>query len=299
MGMRYIAFLEPPTEKFIESFIRENKLAGKYLNPPHPQEDFFCVSKKYPIFAVADGVTLIQFLLEGKDYPNPSPAGDVARIFCEEAIKTAETFYESFDEADMKKVFEAGNNAVGEYNRMHNRTKENVDYWNNDFYAITAAIAVIKENKLYWGSICDSFVARFNSAGELLFQSPDCGALAQASAPPFSEDVNDQKARAQYLWRVKRNGVNEKGERIGYGVITGEKEALMYLSQGKYSVKSGDIFAVFTDGFQEYMKLPEFVSLLSKRSTDIELHIRKFTAIKAKENPKRFGHERTLIAITL
>ena len=53
----------------------------------HPREDYFKISEKFPIFAVADGVTLEY---SGGKYPNPSGAGEVAKIFCEAVIKETE-----------------------------------------------------------------------------------------------------------------------------------------------------------------------------------------------------------------
>lgn len=300
MFMKYVSLLETPSEKFIELEVRKMGLdPEKFRNTAHPQEDFLCVSGKYPIFIVADGVALIQFLIEKKEYPNPSPAGDVARIFCEEALKAAEARYESFGESDIKEVFRVGNNAVGEYNRRHGRTKDTVDYWHTDFYAATAALVVMKENQVYWGSICDSYVMHFDAKGTLGFRSPDCNTMVQAEAPKFAGDSSDEKARAQYAWRVKRNGVNEKGERVGYGVVTGEPEALLYLASGSFSVQEGDLISVLTDGFEEYMKLPEFVSLFTKWTDDLEFQVKKFTTTKIDEDPEKFGHERTLVAVSV
>lgn len=267
-------------------------------NKPHSPEDFFCVSENLPIFVVADGVTLIQFFIDNKEYPNPSPAGDVARIFCQEALKAAEDRYEFFKELDIKEVFRIGNEAVGEYNRKHGRTKETIDYWDTDFYAATAALVVIKENKAYWGSICDSYVMCFDSGGMLRFQSPDRQAMAQADLPETKGDLNDEKAQVQYKWRTERNGVNEKGERVGYGVITGEPEALFYLASGNFPMQKGDLVAVLTDGFEEYMRLPEFISIFAKWPDDIELQVEKFAAAKIEENPEKFGHERTLVMVS-
>lgn len=52
------------------------------------REDYFIQSKKFPIFAVADGVTLV--VKPGRLYPNPSGAGEVAKILCKSAVKNSE-----------------------------------------------------------------------------------------------------------------------------------------------------------------------------------------------------------------
>jgi len=45
------------------------------------REDYLLKSKKFAIFAVADGVTLV--IKPGKPYPVPSGAGEVAKYFAE------------------------------------------------------------------------------------------------------------------------------------------------------------------------------------------------------------------------
>lgn len=297
--MNSFSIIEPPTKEFIEMGLRKYGIdPTSYFNNGHPQEDFLLMSKKYPIFVVADGVTLIQFILEKKAYPNPSPAGDVARIFCEQLLKAAEDRYESYTETDTKEIFKIGNEAVRKYNQGQGRTKEVVDFWDNDFFAATAAFVVLKNNTIYWGSICDSYVAHFSS-GQCTFRSPDCNAMAEAEAPKFTGDVNDQKAKAIYAWSTKRNGIDVNGRLIGYGVVTGEAAAEQYLNTGMFEVKSGDIVAVFTDGFEDYMSLKELPILLGESFDSIEKRLKEFCKIKSMEDPDKFGHERSLISLQI
>jgi hypothetical protein len=69
----------------------------------HPQEDYFLVSKKFPIFVSADGVTLIP---EKRDkYPNPSGVYEIEKIFCEKIILESEKTYKKFEEKDFKNIF--------------------------------------------------------------------------------------------------------------------------------------------------------------------------------------------------
>jgi hypothetical protein len=296
--MKYFSTLEAPSEKFVKLAIE--KMGGKleeFGNKSHPQEDFLLKSEKHPIFVVADGVTLIQYILDKKDYPNPSPAGEIARIFCEELIRSAESVYETFQESNVKDIFIKANEAVGKYNKEHGRTKETVDYWDNDFYAITAAFVVIKENVVYWGSICDSYVAYFDKNGVQNFISPKCNDLRQVEPPKFTGDPSDRKAKTIYTWSTTRNGINENGGRIGYGVVTGEPEAGEYLSSGSFQIKEGDLVTVLTDGFEDHLKLPDFISLFTCWPSSLESEVREFTHKKAEEDPETFGHERSLFVI--
>lgn len=282
--MRHLCLFEAPSKHFVARY---------------PQEDDFRVSTKYPIFVVADGVHLCQFDIEHRKYPEPSPAGEVAKLFCVKAIETVETLYKSFNKQDIERVFRIANDAVGSYNRAHGRTKETVDWWDTDYYAATAALAVIKDNTVYWGSVCDSYVMHFNNNGLLCFQSPTCTSKKQVEPPEYTGDPNDLKAKTQYKWRVRRNGVNDKGQRIGYGVITGEPEALLYLSNGTFSIQSGDLVEVLTDGFEEYMKLPRFISLHTNWSVDLQSRLKQFTSLMANRNQEKYGRERTLLIVSV
>ncbi len=297
--MKQFTILGAPSEKFIKLAVEKmGRKLEDFGSTLHSQEDFLLKSEKYPIFVVADGVTLIQYILDKNNYPNPSPAGEIARIFCEEFIRHAEDRYESFKESDLKDIFKIANDAVGKYNKDHGRTKETVDYWDNDFYAITASFAIVKDNVVYWGSICDSYVMHFDSAGNLKFSSPKCNDLKQSEPPQFTGDPKDRTAKIKYTWSTIRNWLNDKGERIGYGVVTGEPEALSYLSSGSFSMQEGDTLALLTDGFEDYMKLPKFISLLTSWSPNLESEIKEFTYQKAEDDPETFGHERSLIVVS-
>lgn len=157
--MKTLALTEPFSEELLKSLLKKYDLLSEYENESeYPEEDFFLTSSKYPIFAVADGVTLIQYLIEKKKYPNPSPAGEAAKVFCKELIKLAEEKYHAFKADDIKDIFREANNAVGKFNEENGRTKEAVDYWMNDFFAVTVAFAVIKDGVVYWGSIGTSYL---------------------------------------------------------------------------------------------------------------------------------------------
>ncbi len=297
--MKRFSLTEGPIDAFIEIALKKRGLSNvNAADHIHPAEDFSLKSDAYPICAVADGVTLIQYLLDRKPYPHPSPAGDISRIFCEALIKAAEEKYGSFAEQDISEVFRIANAAAGEYNRRLGRIPESSDFWDKDLYAATAAYAICKGDTVYWGSICDSYVAHVDSSGQLKFRSPESSSLAQAKpGSQFEGDPLDHKARAQYVWKATRNRLNSKGERIGYGVVTGEPEAEKYLSRGSFKIQKGDIVAIYTDGFEEHMKSLEFVSLLAKWPSDLESQIKKLTASMAATDPEAYGRERSLMAL--
>ena len=295
--MRVFSTLEDADARFIEVASRKNNIDPAYFEN-HPQEDYLLVSQTLPIYVVADGVTLLQWIYENRPYPHPSPAGDVARIFCQAAVRAAEVAYDTIaSPEDIRAIFAAGNEAVAEYETANGRTKETVDYWDTDFFAATAAIAVVKDGVVYWGSICDSYVAHVDANGGVLEQSPLCNALKEAEPPPYTDDAMDHKTRSTYKWHRLRNGLTPGGKRMGYGVITGEPEALAYVATGQFSLAPGERLAVLTDGFEEYMKEPEFTKLLATWPHDLSEEIADYSARMISQDPDRFGHERTLIVI--
>lgn len=296
--MKEFSIWEPASRSAVEIGLKKmGRNISEFKNRNLPREDFLLSSSKYPIFVVADGVTLIQYLIDKdkNEYPNPSPAGEVARIFSESLIQAAEERYASFQEPDIKDIFMIGNKAVEIYNRSHGREKSRLNYWDVDLYAATSSFLILKDGKAYWGSICDSYVVHFDKHGSLKFVSPACHSLKEAEPVSFTGDSSDQKSRAEYVWRFVRNAINKKGERVGYGVITGEPNAVKYLCSGVLNLEKGDIVGVVTDGFEEYVKLPEFVSLFTKWSPDLEDDVKVFTSEKAQVDPEKYGHERSLI----
>lgn len=260
----------------------------------HPQEDYLLISKRYPIFVVADGVTLE---IKQGAYPVPSGAGKAAQIFCKEVIREAEQIYDNFTEKNVTQVFVKANEAVGEYNRLHGRTKESINFWDFDFFSATAGFIVMRDNIFYWASICDSYVAHFDRNGILLFQSPGCWSIMGKHLPKEWKTMDEEEG-TKMAKKLARNKINEKGERIGYGVVTGEKEAEHYLNHGSFSVRQGDFVALFTDGFEPYLRLPEFINLFKDWSNSLRSRVANFTGEKSKNDPAAFAHERSLIIIS-
>jgi hypothetical protein len=294
-NLKIFKILEPASKEFLEIALKQrNPDLVKLTDYVHFQEDCLLPSEKYPIFAVADGVTL-EFGNDGF-YPIPSGASEVAHIFCEKVIEEAERRFGNFSKKDIKVIFDKSNKAVGDYNLKNGRTKKTINFWDFDLFAATAAFAVIKNDKVFWASICDSFVACFDKSGKLKFKSPACWALIKKKQPRSKKAMSEQEKRIM-VRKVYRNGIDEEGNLIGYGVVTGEKVAAKYLNSGVIELKQGAIITLFTDGFEEYLKLPEFINLFKKWPADLEGKVKKFTAKKSKKEPQKFGHERSLIVV--
>jgi len=264
-----------------------------FLNS-HPQEDYFVISKKHPIFVVADGVSLN--FDKDSDYPKHSGAGDIAKIFCETVISEAEKRYERFEEKDMREIFDIGSKVVLEYNISHGRTKDTINYWDFDLFSATTSFLLIKNNKAYWWSLCDSGATLFNSKGEQLFFSPNGWTVCQKFLPANWNNIIE-KEKIKMLHKDYRNAINKKGELVGYGVVTGEESAKFYLNTGVLNLNAGDLIFLYTDGFENYFDLKEFINIFKLWPENIEYQLEKIISEKAKADPAKYGSEKTLIAI--
>lgn len=243
-------------------FAEKINLSG-YLpeNYRHPQEDYLIASDSPPVFAVSDGVTLnFKKLLENKTiYPAPSPSGEVARIFCEAVARSARGEYDGFGAERIMEIFKKANGEVARYNRKIG--KSGISGNITGFYAATGAFAVIKDDKAYWASICDSFVAHFNREMNLKFMS--------------------------------------SGSCVPYAVINGEERMADHLEKGVFDLEKGDRVFVLTDGFEYYVKNPGFLKLFINWNDALKGRIAEFSEEMILKDPEKYGHERSLIAILI
>jgi len=238
-------------------------------------------------------------LLSNSDgtYPNPSGAGEAAKIFCEKAIERAERLYAGFSEKNVLEVFSYANEAIETYNQENGRTKETVNFGTFDFFHVTAAFALIKEDKVFWGTVCDSGVI-MRSAQEEKFKSPPCSAFNKLK-PSQEYSAMNREERKAHNHKFFRNKLDGAGNPVGYGVLTGEREVMKYVQHGTLRADAGDLLFVFTDGFESYVELPAFINIFNSWPSDIQKRVEDFTSMKTVEDHKLFGHERTLIAVKM
>ncbi|MBI2100226.1 MAG: protein phosphatase 2C domain-containing protein [Candidatus Vogelbacteria bacterium] len=259
-SMKYLSILERPTKEAIQQFAKKRNLTDYMAEDyEHPQEDYLIASDTPPVFVVSDGVTLnFRELVESNTkYPNPSPAGEVSRIFCEAVIKSAKEKYDRFDMESIVSVFKEANREVGEYNGRIG--KSDISGNKTGFYSATGSFVVICENKAYWASICDSFIAHFDKKMDIKFIST--------------------------------------GICTPYAVINGEEQMADYLESGALALQKGDRIFVFTDGFEQYVKNSDFQKLFLEWNENIQGQIATFSEKMNLENPEKYGHERSLIVI--
>ncbi|OHA83942.1 MAG: hypothetical protein A2408_04240 [Candidatus Yonathbacteria bacterium RIFOXYC1_FULL_52_10] len=258
--MQYLSILEQPTREAIKAFVEKRNLSEHLPDSyQHPQEDYLIASNSPQVFVVSDGVTLnFKRIIEGKaKYPNPSPAGEVAKIFCEAIVKGVSEKYDEFNAEKIIDVFTEANSAVSQYN--HRVGKSEVSGNPTGFYAATGSFVIIKNDKAYWASICDSFVAHFDK--EMNIKSMSTGLCAP------------------------------------YAVINGEERMAEHLEKGVFDLVAGDRIFVFTDGFEHYVKNIDFSNLFKDWGDDLKKSIAEFSKEMNLKDPENYGHERSLIAI--
>ena len=262
----------------------------------HPREDYHLVSGKYPIFVIADGVTLKRD--EHGNYPVPSGAGELAKLFCEKVIEEAEKIYDSFSEESLKLVFQAGNKVTKELNDKHDLVEGKLNYRDVDYFSATTSFALLKDGKMYWWSMHDCGVKAVNSVGMLVFNSPK----VIPNKEKFFVGKQDTMTETELLKAIRRNYRNKidtEGNLSGYGVVTGEEIAPMYLSTGMFDLKDVATVLVYTDGFENYVEDEKFLKLVAEWSENFAVDISDFSASKSAEDPKMFGQERSLIVIKI
>ena len=118
---------------------------------------------------------------------------------------------------------------------------------------------VIKDNKAYWASICDAFMAHFDKDMNIKF-------ISSGLCSP-------------------------------YAVINGEERMEEHLEKGVFDLETDDKIFVFTDGFEHYVKNPDFLKIFKDWDDNLKDRIAEFSKEMNHKDPENYGHERSLIAV--
>jgi hypothetical protein len=260
--MKSYSFFTPTSEELLELKIEQHELKNFFANLyTNPQEDNLLQSDSKPIFVVADGVTLDfkKLLLTGRPYPDPSPAGEISKIFCEGVISKANKLYDSFEEKHIAETFLSASQKV----KVRNDEAGEVIVSGNPTgkFAATGSFIVLKGNKVYWMSICDSYFAHFNKDMDLKY-------MTSGNCDP-------------------------------YAVINGDPGMVEHIESGAFDVEPGDKLFIFTDGFYHYIKNKDFLNLFHNFDDSLKQRVQTFSKTMINVDPEKYGHERSLIAVTL
>lgn len=121
-------------------------------------EDAWKVSKKFPIFAVADGVTVKEY----KEIVNtPSDPKIVADLFCEKTIESLEKNFAKLSVQKIKRAYEFANKSI----QIFNKTKK-------ENFGTVGALVTIKDNKIFGSRVTDCGFALFRN-GKMIFKTPE------------------------------------------------------------------------------------------------------------------------------
>ncbi len=252
--------------------------------PRLPKEDAWVVDAKNKIFAVADGVHLYKGIEYKKKYPRPSPAGKLAQKFCDVFVRNARR-------GMLKNAFRKANRSVFIFNK--NRDKYSVFQNASCYYAATAAFLRICSRRVEYGNICDAGVAAIGPDGRLLFWNRD-----HTHHHGFDLSRYSEMDRTFLLRTVFRNAVGARGEKKGYGVVTGERAAEIYVRYGKANLRKNAVYLLATDGFEMYLSDLGFRKALF--SFDKKKIYAAMTLLqKANKNNDEFFRERALVAVKI
>lgn len=259
-----------------------------------PNEDFYSISKKFPIFALADGVTQSRY--KTGEYAFPEGARKAAEIFC---LKTIEYLEKNLDlqnggqkeiKEKIKSAFDFANEKIKQLNEKYGIDKK-LNYVEYDWFDTVGVAGVVVGNKICFGYVGDCGLIIFDKNNKKKFQTKDMVAPAVKRFKSLYKNWKDfpSEKRTLIIHKDFRNNPDKKG----YGSFTGEKGVENYYKFGTKELKKGDMAVFYSDGFFELLKDKNFVETLKagdKKKLD------KFVMQKAKENEQKYGHDRTFIS---
>ena len=260
-----------------------------------PNEDFFLILKKPPIFALADGVTQSRF--EDGTYAYPAGARAAAQIFCQSVVEYIEKNLVQGptlnipEKKIIEEAFDFANERIWELNKNEGMV-EKLDYVVHDYFDTVAVAGFLAKNTLFYGYVGDCGLAIFDKNNNLKFQTRDMVEPAKEKARVIYKNWNGmtQNERTKIFHRDFRNNPSGKG----YGSFSGEPGVRKYYKIDSLILNSGDLIVFYSDGFVEYLKFPEFIKILKREDKKA---LDEFTLKKAKENYQKFGTDRTFISI--
>ena len=257
-----------------------------------PNEDFYLISEKFPIFVVADGVTRGHF--PTGEYAFPAGAKSAVQIFCYSVLEFLENNWgKKKPKVLIKEAFDFANQKIRTLNFIEEIDKR-LNYFEYDWFCCVGVAGFIVKNLLYFGYVGDCGVAILDRKNKLKFQTKDMVAPAVKRAERLLKNWESlsQRERTIILRRDFRNRKDGKG----FGAFTGEEGVKKYYRIGKKKIKAGDLIVFYSDGFLNYFQFPEFIEILRKGEKKL---LDDFSLQKAKESYEKYGTDRTLIAVKI
>lgn len=274
----------------IQTFHFSNTFPNK---PARPDEDFLLVKEN--TFAVFDGVTL----LFQDPYPDPSPAYDVSQIAAETIAEVISQDVSQGTISLLNKVFKEANSRVKEYNNRLGITRKTVNHLNRQYASTVGAFGFFANGILYFAQINDSGVMVFDPLGNrevdfVINSKPFINYLTGLEkAGKFQPGSKEEHifVRSQV---VNNRNLFYQGQKIDFGVMNGQDEAVDFLHFGCCNLASGQIALFYTDGFLPFVYDRDFIQRLYK--TDKKSDLEDYLKAKEKEAEK-FQKEKSLIIV--
>jgi len=257
-----------------------------------PNEDCYRVSKKFPIFAVADGVTQAHY--KTGQYVFPKGAKEAAEIFCRATISHLEKPMARGSKRIIKHIKEAFNRANEKIKILNEKygIDKKMNYVEYDWFDTVGVAGIIAKNTLSYGFVGDCGLAIFDRNNKKKFQTKD---MVLPAIKRFRKTYKDYKkllpsSQTIIIHKDFRNNPNKKG----YGSFTGEPTVQNYYKIGSKKLEKGDLIVFYSDGFFELLKDKDFIKILREKNRQkLDALVMK----KAKENPEKYGGDRTFVAL--
>ena len=255
-----------------------------------PIEDQFYASENEAI--IADGITrdpigISDFsLCTKKDflekYPRPSGAELAAKVICDTFSKTQGTL--------MEKLIECNKNV----HILNEKYINKCDYLQNDYFGAVASCVNIENNILNYAYICDCGIIVYDQLGNIKFQTEDD---KEKYSDPFIKNIgipwNLPEARIIVRRDYRNNLDNIQNDKcVSYGAITGERDAIEFIRDGRLSLKNGDLILLYSDGFINFLHDKEFIKQLLNFNKE---QFENYVTIKSEESYEKYGKEKTIV----
>ena len=200
-----------------------------------PLEDHVVAEDLRGIYVVCDGVT--RSLVNGA-YPQDSTAQQAASLFAEIAYQVLARTLETASPGEaLRTAVVAGNDAIRRYNMAK---FSHVDYLENDLAGTVAIIGVCVADAFHYAFIGDCCCYSVFRDDVVRITSPQTTKVAayRASAGSTTEAT----------LTIRREFRNNKQSAFGYGVFTGEPQALEFVEYGQIPLAAGQTIVLASDG---------------------------------------------------
>lgn len=262
-----------------------------------PNEDCFNFSEKFPIFSVADGITRI--LKKNSYYPTPSGPKLAAEAVCKETVNYLEKKYPDINKKELIQAFNQANREINQINKSLPKEKDK-ELVPEDPYASLGVTGVIVGDSFHYIYLSDCGLIIYDENKKIKFQTPDILEGQWGLIPKEVKSFENKAEQVHFDRLIRRNNPSPKSfpEQATYGALTGEQEVKEFYQMGKVNLVENDIVVLYSDGFEPFLGLSDFVQLIcsDKKNEALKSALEKLIDKKSGENKKLYGQEKTLIA---